>query len=532
MAEKPSNETILEQLKNGVAKFELVSVTARSISTHDYQTFQPSFPEPVTGSLLESWKRRITGHEESGTLLGSESYWRWSLPISCTGIAKGMAMNKGIPLSPRDEREDAEVVLKITLQDSMAKDLVILITLDHLISIQIALCAKFVRDDLRMAVKEVICNNGKERHQYEEALVAITVDESLKRYCQRIGRPDFWGGESELLVLSKLIRQPITVYLPEHEHTRGGRGTGFIPIAEYGAEFSKGSVTRKPKKVLMMATTTMEGASNGGILYHEVQESKLCAVHCVNTVLQGPFFSEFDLAALASDLDLKERQMMIQGAAASSGDFFSEESHNVSLDGDFSIQVLEKALEVWDLQVIPLHSPVAEPAQIDPELENAFICHLHDHWFCIRKVNGEWYNFDSLYAAPMHLSKFYLSAYLDTLKGAGWSIFLVRGNFPKECPISASEASNGYGQWLSPEDAERITKSLGSSTQAPSEKPSLNQQSSDLSYGEAEMLSQMEDDDLKAAIAASLMDSAPASSKSEAVASSQDENESSKNKVE
>lgn len=86
----------------------------------------------------------------------------------------------------------------------------------------------------------------------------------------------------------------------------------------------------------------MEGASNGGMLYHEVQESKLCAVHCVNTVLQGPFFSEFDLAALASDLDRKERQMMIQGGGgggATSGDFLSEESHNVSLDGDFSIQV-------------------------------------------------------------------------------------------------------------------------------------------------------------------------------------------------
>lgn len=86
----------------------------------------------------------------------------------------------------------------------------------------------------------------------------------------------------------------------------------------------------------------MEGASNGGMLYHEVQESKLCAVHCVNTVLQGPFFSEFDLAALASDLDRTERQMMLEGGvpAASSGDFLTEESHNVSLDGDFSIQVL------------------------------------------------------------------------------------------------------------------------------------------------------------------------------------------------
>lgn len=32
-----------------------------------------------------------------------------------------------------------------------------------------------------MAVKEVICDNGKERRQYEAALVAITVEESLER---------------------------------------------------------------------------------------------------------------------------------------------------------------------------------------------------------------------------------------------------------------------------------------------------------------------------------------------------------------
>lgn len=183
----------------------------------------------------------------------------------------------------------------------------------------------------------------------------------------------------------------------------------------------------------------------------------------------------------------------------------------------FCSQVLQKALEVWDLQVIPLNCPVAEPAQIDPELENAFICHLHDHWFCIRKVNGEWYNFDSLYAAPEHLSKFYLSASLDSLKGFGWSIFLVRGNFPKECPISSAETSNGYGQWLSPEDAERITKSCNQ-RDGP-KRIKLTQQTSDpfISFGnEADALSDTEDEDLKAAIAASLLDSSPAVPSAEA----------------
>ncbi|KAK9714129.1 hypothetical protein RND81_06G073500 [Saponaria officinalis] len=258
----------------------------------------------------------------------------------------------------------------------------------------------------------------------------------------------------------------------------------------------------------------MDGSSNGGMLYHEVQEAKLCAVHCVNTVLQGPFFSEFDLAALAADLDCKERQMMIQGTTG--GDFNSEVSHNVSLGGDFSIQVLQKALEVWDLQVLPLDSPVAEPAQIDPELENGFICHLQDHWFCIRKVNGEWYNFDSLYAAPEHLSKFYLSAYLDSLKGAGWSIFLVRGNFPKECPLSSSEGSNGYGQWLTPEDCVRILKACNAKGQSSRADNHPRSQPSDQfgSFSEAELLA-MEDEDLEAAIAASLMDSAPSAANPE-----------------
>lgn len=166
------------------------------------------------------------------------------------------------------------------------------------------------------------------------------------------------------------------------------------------------------------------------------------------------------------------------------------------------LQVLERALEVWDLQVIPLHSPVAEIAQVDPEKENAFICHLQDHWFCIRKVNGEWYNFDSLYAAPEHLSKFYLAAHLDTLKTYGWSIFLVRGNFPAECPIS-SEASNGYGQWLSPEDADRIFKSCNQPLSTRDRNYSPRERTPIIS---SQALSDAEDEDLKAAIAASLMD--------------------------
>lgn len=186
---------------------------------------------------------------------------------------------------------------------------------------------------------------------------------------------------------------------------------------------------------------------------------------------------------------------------------------------------------MWDLKVIPLDSPVAEPSKHDPELENAYICHLQNHWFCIRKVNGEWYNFNSLYAAPEHLTRFYLSAYLDTLKSSGWSIFLVRGNFPKDCPVSSSDPSYGFGQWLTPDDAKGITNSCNESgvTQR-IESPGPNNpvqnaigdsfRSNFLSHeeqnddefrsmfaSENDIVSQQEQNDLAAAIQASLMDS-------------------------
>lgn len=214
MAQKPSNDAILEQLKNGTAQFELVSSPVRSISTSssqanpaalfgDYRFFARIGPPLFRGSSAMRKVERFSVQRVTGD---GRCLFR--------ALVKGMAANKGSPLSPREERDNA--------------------------------------DELRMAVKEVICENEEERPEYEAALVAITVDESLKRYCQRIQRPDFWGGESELLVLSKLCRQPIIVYIPEHEHTNGGRGSGFIPIAEYGSEFSKGSRNRKPRKAVRL----------------------------------------------------------------------------------------------------------------------------------------------------------------------------------------------------------------------------------------------------------------------------------------
>ncbi|GKE28050.1 OTU domain-containing protein, partial [Tanacetum coccineum] len=52
-------------------------------------------------------------------------------------------------------------------------------------------------------------------------------------------------------VLSKLCRQPIMVYIPEHEQ-KAGYGSGFIPVAEYGADFAKASGKGKAKKAVRL----------------------------------------------------------------------------------------------------------------------------------------------------------------------------------------------------------------------------------------------------------------------------------------
>jgi Josephin len=130
------------------------------------------------------------------------------------------------------------------------------------------------------------------------------------------------------------------------------------------------------------------------LLYHEKQEAALCGVHCVNTLLQGedafvpaapcslmhalqhliacaplqrisevrmhevvcccsrrswccgaclqgPVFSESDLALAAHDLDAMERDLMAaQGVDTSDfAKFAAEDSGNVARDGMFSIQV-------------------------------------------------------------------------------------------------------------------------------------------------------------------------------------------------
>lgn len=47
------------------------------------------------------------------------------------------------------------------------------------------------------------------------------------------------------------------------------------------------------------------------------QEGSLCAQHCLNALLQGPYFTAVDLATLAQQMDDQERERMAENGVDS-----------------------------------------------------------------------------------------------------------------------------------------------------------------------------------------------------------------------
>lgn len=62
----------------------------------------------------------------------------------------------------------------------------------------------------------------------------------------------------------------------------------------------------------------------------------LCGLHTINAILQGPFFDEVSLSQVAQKIDMQERALLGESPMM---------SHNVAMDGNYSIQVLAQALQ-------------------------------------------------------------------------------------------------------------------------------------------------------------------------------------------
>ena len=182
----------------------------------------------------------------------------------------------------------------------------------------------------------------------------------------------------------------------------------------------------------------------------EKQESALCGTHCINNLLQGPYYNEAAMAEIAHSLDQRERSLMME-SGVDSADFLAyaaADSSNVDASGNFSIEVLSESLSNFGLSCVNIASPDCKHVRDNPLDQTGYICNFQSHWLAIRKLHGRWFNLNSLQSenngwGPSYITDLYLSLYLQELRSRRYTIFVVTGNYPQVDPTA-----EGEGRWF------------------------------------------------------------------------------------
>jgi len=186
----------------------------------------------------------------------------------------------------------------------------------------------------------------------------------------------------------------------------------------------------------------------GGI-YHEKQIGSLCALHCVNNLLQKPAYDDSMFRMIAMELDRQERRLL-------GGD--NLDFGNARMDGFYNVQVVQAVLSrgnpaanVPVLDMLPISSEAAKECKIERAKETAFILNKNEHWFSLRRMGEEeWFDLNSCLPHPTHYTPSDLDFHIRDAVREGYSVFVVRGAFPK-CDLEQDhkkllEAIQGCGR--------------------------------------------------------------------------------------
>lgn len=175
-------------------------------------------------------------------------------------------------------------------------------------------------------------------------------------------------------------------------------------------------------------------------VYHEQQESQLCGQHCLNNLVQEPYYSSVELAEIAQELDQMERSFISNTTDILRS--FQEGSGNVDESGNFSFQVLKVALErCHGIEMMSWTGEEGRTIVQDPTSEKAFIINHLSHWYTLRKINDKWWDLNSMKPKPELISPFYLSAFISQLRAEGSTVFIIRGNLASHVPKPSNSGS-------------------------------------------------------------------------------------------
>lgn len=179
----------------------------------------------------------------------------------------------------------------------------------------------------------------------------------------------------------------------------------------------------------------------GGI-YHEKQVASMCAVHCVNNMLQGPLFEYSDFGRVAQELDRAEAQL--------TGGQGLGDGANARMDGFFNVTVMQAVLKRAGYEMTPAQSSAGLDPKADTAKEVAFILNKREHWFSLRRIGREWFDLNSCMKTPSHYTDGDLRFHVNDAVREGYSVFVVRGAFPR-CALEEDgkkliEAVQGCGR--------------------------------------------------------------------------------------
>lgn len=162
------------------------------------------------------------------------------------------------------------------------------------------------------------------------------------------------------------------------------------------------------------------------IVYWEKQgNDRMCALHCLNSLLQGPYFDEAILSKIAYEIDDMERRLLEKNNPTIKT-ILDNSSQNASYDGFFSIMVLQECLQRYGYSCIPAANPKVQDYIIYPSSCCGYIINSSEHWLSIRCIKGKWFNLDSLKAAPTNIDYLEVSKYLQEIMFSGKSVFVVQ----------------------------------------------------------------------------------------------------------
>ena len=236
--------------------------------------------------------------------------------------------------------------------------------------------------------------------------------------------------------------------------------------------------------------TLVEFMSETKVYFEKQGGDRLCGVHCLNSLLQGPIFTQSDLNKFAAELDKEESSLLVseqknpQPRSMTISSLSNRpQSHNVDDTGNFSLGVLEKALKSKYGLVVEnaARRDIIQSISRDGfEAHDGFVIHLRDHWFSARAIPNpsypgvrEWYFLDSLKNGPQPVTENDLWGTIQGLIQSGNNVFTVSGG-RLPLPIASSpkppvlRAHQFYLTRKEIKDRLAISESAGSGDGSPS----------------------------------------------------------------